>query len=141
MFYFAHPLNSPADAVANAAAAVGGDNTTRNNPVPASIRPCPPPGNFVSSCGNYNRTKDPSQPHLPTASEAAVSTGAEGDEPRDVRGHVNETDRIRLASFVPWARETWSREGSIIAPLTELVAKRKGEWYLSGIRRLLLPPI
>lgn len=118
MFYFAHPLNSPADAA---------DNTARNNPVPASIRPCPQQGNFVSSCGNYNRT-DRSQPHPPPACvAAAAAAGTEGDEPRDVRGHVNETDRIRLASFVPWARETWSREGSIIAPLTDLVATRKGE--------------
>lgn len=39
---------------------------------------------------------------------------------------VNETDRIRLASFVPWAPETWSREASLVAPLTELVAQQHG---------------
>lgn len=45
----------------------------------------------------------------------------------ELRGRdVNEADRIRLASFLPWARETWSRDSSSILCLSELVAQQKG---------------
>lgn len=111
MFYFAHPLKSPS-VVDNVAAihkmfGPGLQQQQENN-------------NNLRSCGNYDSTTN-------VAATTAITEGHELQDEQQGR-HVNETDRIRLASFAPWARETWSRESSVIAPLTELVAKRNGKW-------------
>lgn len=74
--------------------------------------------NDVRSSGNYNCNSD---------------TGISGrgtTEREDLREIVNETDRIRLASFVPWSRETWSRD---VSPLVEMVAKRNGKWRVGSL--------
>lgn len=113
MFYFSHPLNSG----------------VASSPVGAS-----------ESYGNYNSSTEPAPSTTTTTSRTTnqtTSTTMPSSSSKDV-DDVNETDRIRLASFVPWARETWSRENSAIAPLAELVAKRNGKRLDSSLMNIVL---
>lgn len=100
MFYFSNPLSSPSSAVDDCAVFGNNDNDeTRFT------------GNY-----NYSTTTEP---------PATATTPSNGDD--ENAGHANETDRIRLASFVP----SWSGG----APLTELVASRHGKLALALLSR------
>lgn len=74
---------------------------------------------------------------------ATTTTASELEVDEEQSGHVNETDRIRLASFAPsssqsyWAHETWSAGSSMIAPMTELVAHRNGKLLRPNYHLLL----
>lgn len=74
MFYFSNPLSSPSSGVDDCAV-FGNNDETR----------------FT---GNYNYSTT-------TEAPATATTPSNGDD--ENAGHANETDRIRLASFVPWS--------------------------------------
>lgn len=104
MFYVAHPFSSCPSA-ANDAYAFGRHESLETK---MRCRTLCPMNNVSSSSNNPPTT--------------ATTEGYQDDGQREL---VNEMDRIRLASFIPWPRETFSRESSNSAPLTDL-AKRNG---------------
>lgn len=124
MFYFSQPWGATTDrgggTEGTAGAAKDSDFLGKTKVVSRNKTPLLLPmmnnTNDVRSSGNYNCN--------------TTRTGMGTTEREDLKEIVNETDRIRLASFVPWSRGSWSRDEescSVVSPLVEMVAKRKGK--------------
>ena len=134
MFYFSHPfgVSSP---LANVPVACGAAGS-------ATIRRRTVGRNLSSSFGIRHRGISASteshkdnngiiesiDPDCCLIREDVPTTGIqEKEEDEAKQDEEEEKDHIRLASFIPWPRNTWTRS-NFVPPLVEIVAKRNGKF-------------